>query len=66
MSHQVFICFAAEDRYKIAEPIMYHLKNYGINTWYDRHKLLMGDNRVQKNLNEGAAKCQYALIILRH
>ena len=64
MSHQIFICFAAEDRYKIAEPIMYHLENYGIRTWYDRHKLLMGDNRVQKNLNEGAAKCQYALVII--
>ena len=64
MFHQIFICFAAEDRYKIVEPIVYHLKNYGINTWYDRHTLLMGDNRVQKNLNEGVTKCKYALIIL--
>ena len=26
----IFICFAAEDRYTIAEPIVYHLKNYGL------------------------------------
>lgn len=64
MSHQIFVCFAAEDRYKIVEPIVYHLSNYGIKTWYDRHTLLMGDNRIQKNLNDGAAKCPYALIIL--
>lgn len=24
----------------------------------------MGDNRIEKNLNEGAAKCKYAIIIL--
>lgn len=61
---KVFVCFAAEDRYKIAEPIVYHLRNYGISTWYDRQALLMGDNRIEKNLNEGASKCKYALIII--
>lgn len=63
-SQKVFICFAAEDRYKIAEPIVYHLKNYGIDTWYDRHVLLMGDDRIAKNLDEGASQCGYAVIIL--
>ena len=52
--NQVFICFAAEDRHTIVEPIVHHLKNYGINVWYDRYKLLMGDNRIEKNLKEGA------------
>lgn len=64
ISPKVFICFAAEDRYKIAEPIAYHLTNYGIDVWYDRQKLLMGDDRIQKNLTEGVAKCQYAIVIL--
>lgn len=61
---KVFIGFAAEDRYDIVEPIVYHLKNYGIELWYDRHILVMGDNRVRKNLIEGAAGCDYAIIIL--
>ena len=61
---QVFICFAAEDRYNVAEPIVYHLRNYGIKIWYDRHTLLLGDNRIEKNLNEGAAKCEYAIVVL--
>lgn len=43
---------------------MHHLKNYGIKTWYDRYELLMGDNRLKKNLEEGASKCNYAMIIL--
>ncbi len=65
--NKVFVCFAAEDRYTIAEPIVYHLKNYGISVWYDRHNLLMGDNRIEKNLVEGASQCRYAVtIISRH
>lgn len=61
---RVFICFAAEDRYSIAEPIAYHLKNYGIEIWYDRYALLLGDNRINKNLDEGVAQCRYAVAIL--
>lgn len=61
---KVFICFAAEDRYNIAEPIVYHLKNYGIEIWYDRHALLMGDNRIEKNLIEGASQCNYTIAVL--
>lgn len=60
----VFICFAAKDRYTIAEPIVHHLKNYGIDIWYDRYTMVLGDNRVEKNLKEGAEKCNYALIII--
>ncbi len=59
-----FICFAAEDRYDIAEPIVYNLKNYGIEVWYDRQALLLGDNRKEKNLIEGASNCRYAILIL--
>lgn len=63
-STQLFVCFAAEDRYTIVEPIVYHLKNYGIETWYDRHALVLGDNRKEKNLVEGAGKCKYAVAVL--
>lgn len=61
---RIFICFSQRDRYNIAEPIVYHLRNYGIDVWYDRNELLMGHNRVEKNLVEGASKCMYALPIL--
>jgi len=61
---RIFICFAAKDRYKIAEPIVHHLKNYGIDIWYDRYEMVLGDNRVEKNLKEGAENCNYSLIII--
>lgn len=61
---KVFICFSHKDRYEIVEPLVYHLINYGIKVWYDRHELLMGDNRIQKNLIEGVSTCDYAIIII--
>lgn len=64
MDNKLFICFAAEDRYRVAEPIVYHLKNYGINIWYDRYSLLLGDNRIQKNLIQGASRCEYVVAII--
>ena len=64
MKDHLFICFAAEDRYSIAEPIVHHLKNYGIKIWYDRYELLLGDNRRKKNLYEGATLCKYAIVII--
>ncbi len=64
MEDKVFICFAAEDRYRIVESIVFHLKNYGIIMWYDRYSLVLGDNRIQKNLVEGAFVCKYAVIII--
>ena len=63
-NHKIFICFAAEDRYTIAEPIVYHLKNYGMDVWYDRQSLLLGDNRIEKNLIQGAGECTYAIVII--
>lgn len=61
---KLFICFSAKDRHDIVQPVVYHLKNYGINIWYDRYELLMGYDRCEKNIKEGAGKCKYALIIL--
>lgn len=63
-SRKLFICFSAKDRYNIVQPIVYHLKNYGVNVWYDRYEMVMGDDRFKKNIEEGAGKCGYALIVL--
>lgn len=64
--NKLFICFAAKDRYDVVQSIVYHLKNYGIDIWYDRYEMVMGDNRFEKNIEEGAENCRYALIVLSH
>ncbi len=63
-SKKVFICFAAKDRYEIVQPIVHHLKNYGVDIWYDRYEMVMGDDRFLRNIEEGAGKCKYALVVL--
>lgn len=63
-SYRLFVGFAAEDRHTIAEPLIYHLKNYGVNTWYDRHNLLLGDERRKMNLEEGVSESAYSCIII--
>lgn len=61
---RVFICFSSKDRYRIVQPIVYNLKNYGVDIWYDRNELLLGDNRYEKNILDGAQKCKYAIVVL--
>ena len=31
---QIFLGFAAKDRYTVAESLLYHLENYGVPVWY--------------------------------
>ena len=38
---QIFLGFAAKDRYTVAESLLYHLENYGVPVWYDRHDLIL-------------------------
>lgn len=45
---QIFLGFAAKDRYTVAESLLYHLENYGVPVWYDRHDLIIGDNRPRQ------------------
>ena len=60
----IFLCFSSNDRYTIVESVLYHLKNYGLNTWYDYHRLILGDDKFRENLDNGVKKCKYAIWIL--
>lgn len=60
----IFLCFSSKDRYTIAESILYHLKNYGLDMWYDYHTLILGDSKFDENLKNGVQKCKYAILII--
>lgn len=60
----LFLCFSSKDRYAIVESILYHLKNYGIKVWYDYHTLMLGDDKIQENINNGVKACDYVVLIL--
>lgn len=60
----IFLCFSSKDRHSIVESFLYHLRNCGMETWYDRSKIVLGDERNYKNFNEGILQNKYSLIIL--
>ncbi|MEK3686222.1 toll/interleukin-1 receptor domain-containing protein [Paenibacillus sp. FSL R10-2736] len=60
----IFFCFSSKDRKQIVEALLFHITNFELPVWYDRHKMLMGDERDYKNFDEGVAKAHYAIIVL--
>lgn len=60
----LLFCFSSKDRHSIVESMPFHLTNYGIPVWYDRHKMLLGDERDYKNFDKGVNSCNYDVIIL--
>ncbi len=59
---RIFLGFSSIDRYEVVESVLYHLANYGIAIWYDRHKMRLGDfyNNIFYN---GILNTKYAVII---
>ena len=58
----VFFCFSSQVRHTYVRAVMYHLKNYGFETWYDHHKLILGDNKRESIIDNGIIKSKYAII----
>lgn len=59
----IFLCFSSRDRYSIVKSCLYHLKNYGYDTWYDYHELILGDKKREKNFVKAIQSCDYFIII---
>lgn len=59
----LFLCFSSADRYSIVKSCLYHLKNYGYDTWYDYHELILGDKKREKNFEKAIQTCNYFIII---
>ena len=62
----IFIGYSNQDRYDIVEPMVFHLKNYGINVWYDFHDMFLSDNRFLENFEIGIGKSHYVVFIISH
>lgn len=61
---QIFLCFSGKDRKTVVQSMMHHLKNYGMNIWYDYHETLLGDDLYESNFKNGILKTKYAVVIL--
>ena len=59
----VFLCFSVKDRPLIND--FYHfLSNFGLDIWYDRRNIFLGDNRRDINITKGAnnSNIKYAIV----
>ena len=43
MENTVFFCFSGQDRLKYAQSLNFHLKNFGVDVWYDYEQIFLGD-----------------------
>lgn len=60
----VFLCFSVKDRIPIVNDFYHYLSNFGLDIWYDRRNIYLGDNRREKNIIFGAENpdVDYAVI----
>lgn len=63
VDQMIFLCFSSQERYTIVKSCLYHLKNYGYDTWYDYHELILGDKKEEKNFVNAIQFCEYFIII---
>lgn len=60
----IFIGYSSDDRYTVVESLVFHLKNYGFDVWYDYYDMFLGDNRYEENFKKGISGSQYVIFII--
>ncbi|EDY84442.1 hypothetical protein VDG1235_4073 [Verrucomicrobiia bacterium DG1235] len=58
----VFVSHSSEDKASLIEPIIGDLESCYINVWYDKRKILPGDNLRKSIFRDGLDKADVALI----
>jgi len=63
MKWDVFISHASEDKEKFVIPLVERLKNFGVEVWFDKFTLKIGDS-LSKSINEGLKESNYGVLII--
>ena len=60
----IFLCFSVKDRFPLVNDFYHFLCNFGLDIWYDRRNIYLGDNRWEKNISCGAKnpRVNYAIV----
>lgn len=60
----IFFCFSVKDRLPLINDFYHFLSNFGLDIWYDRRNIYIGDNRIDSNIKNGAENqnVKYAII----
>ncbi|MCL2571238.1 MAG: toll/interleukin-1 receptor domain-containing protein [Defluviitaleaceae bacterium] len=63
MDWDVFISHASEDKASLVEPLALKLRSYGVNVWYDKFELKIGDS-LSGSIDAGLASSKFGLVII--
>ena len=60
----IFLCFSVKDRVPLINDFYHFLSNFGLDIWYDRRNIFLGDNRFDTNITLGAnnSDINYAIV----
>lgn len=60
----LFFCFSVKDRLPLINSFNQYIGNFGIDTWYDRRNIFIGDKRYEENIKNGAKNpnVKYAVV----
>lgn len=61
----IFLCFAVKNRMPYINDLYQYFQNFGLNVWYDRRNIYLGDDRYETNIELGANRSdlKYAVVI---
>ncbi len=60
----IFLCFSVKDRLPLINDFYHFMVNFGLDIWYDRKNIYLGDNRKNTNIKNGVKNknIKYAII----
>lgn len=61
--YDVFICHASEDKDAIVDPLADELETWGLDVWYDRFQLEIGDS-LTGSIDEGLSSSKFGVVVL--
>jgi tetratricopeptide (TPR) repeat protein len=59
----VFVSHASEDKAGFVEPLVAELRARGLQVWYDRHEIKLGD-QLRAKLDEGLRGSRFGVVVL--
>lgn len=62
-NYDVFISHASEDKDDFVRPFANHLKDSGLNVWYDEFELRIGDS-LRRAIDNGLANSRFGIVVL--
>jgi len=64
MAPKVFVSHASEDKERFVMEFATKLRNNGVDAWFDKWEMLLGDSLVEKIFEEGLKEAKAVIIVL--